>query len=203
MSEHFIKTAAIILAAGKASRFGKPKQLLKLHNQTLIERSIRHAQEAGCEPIILVTGAYHEEISQLNLPSSATLSYHAKWQEGMGSSIAYGVSQINKNHYDWEAMYIMLADQPAVTANTLLRLKSSFDPPEITIALCQNAENQGPPALFCRSHLPALSLLQNDEGAKSVVKANTDQLAMVQAPETAWDIDTQSTWDLFNKNQPH
>jgi len=35
-----MRIAAIILAAGQASRFGSPKQLLKLNQQTLVERSI-------------------------------------------------------------------------------------------------------------------------------------------------------------------
>ena len=205
MPDHFIKetkTAAIILAAGQASRFGSPKQLLKIDNQTFVERCITHAHAAGCDPIIVVTGAYHEEITQLGLSTSALLTYHANWQHGMGRSIAHGATKLNESKIHWDAVYILLADQPSITPSTLLHLKDSLSPPGITITLCKNANSQGPPALFSKSHLSALCQLKHDEGAKSIVTSHPDQLAIVEAPETAWDIDTPSNWESFCKNQP-
>ena len=49
--------SAILLAAGGSTRLGHPKQLLRLAGESLVHRSARAAVEAGCSPIIVVTGA--------------------------------------------------------------------------------------------------------------------------------------------------
>jgi CTP:molybdopterin cytidylyltransferase MocA len=43
-----MRIGAVILAAGKASRFASPKQLLEIDGETLIDRACRTALEAGC-----------------------------------------------------------------------------------------------------------------------------------------------------------
>ena len=52
---------AIIMAAGTASRFAplsyeKPKALISVRGEVLIERQIRQIKEAGIEEIAIVTG---------------------------------------------------------------------------------------------------------------------------------------------------
>ena len=54
--------AAIVLAAGASSRLGQPKQLLVHGGETLIERAIRLANEAGVTPVLAVLGAHYERI---------------------------------------------------------------------------------------------------------------------------------------------
>ena len=52
---------AIIMAAGTASRFAplsyeKPKALIEVRGEVLIERQIRQLREAGIKEIVVVTG---------------------------------------------------------------------------------------------------------------------------------------------------
>lgn len=61
---------AIILAAGTASRFAplsyeKPKALIEVKGEVLIERQIRQLQEAGIPEIILVVGYKKEQFYYL------------------------------------------------------------------------------------------------------------------------------------------
>ena len=44
-------TAAVVLAAGASTRLGEPKQLVMLGGETLLERAVRTAREAGCSPV--------------------------------------------------------------------------------------------------------------------------------------------------------
>jgi CTP:molybdopterin cytidylyltransferase MocA len=44
--------AAIVLAAGASRRLGQPKQLLMHGGETLLERAIRLASEAGAAPVL-------------------------------------------------------------------------------------------------------------------------------------------------------
>lgn len=47
---------AVILAAGERSKFQKPVGLLKLDNETIIERIIRLLRECGIKKIVIITG---------------------------------------------------------------------------------------------------------------------------------------------------
>ena len=49
-----MNSGALILAAGGSSRLGHPKQLACLGEETLLDRTIRIATEAGCHPVVVV-----------------------------------------------------------------------------------------------------------------------------------------------------
>src|SRR5213078_4433048 len=62
---------AVVLAAGGSSRFGRPKQLLTFHGETLVRRAVRAAAEAGCNPVIVVAGDLADSIrSELDIRDS-------------------------------------------------------------------------------------------------------------------------------------
>ncbi len=58
---------AIILAAGRATRFGNEvKPLLKLNDETIIGRLVRQLKSAGVQPIYVVTGFQSEKFLDLS-----------------------------------------------------------------------------------------------------------------------------------------
>ena len=69
---------AIIMAAGTSSRFAplsyeKPKGLLKVKGEILIERQIKQLQEAGIEDITVVTGYKAEQFQYLRAKYGVSL----------------------------------------------------------------------------------------------------------------------------------
>ena len=61
-----LKTAAIILAAGKNQRLGFPKQL-ELDGVSLVKKVALSLNDAGIERIGVVTGAWREQIEKRSL----------------------------------------------------------------------------------------------------------------------------------------
>ncbi|MBW3635882.1 MAG: NTP transferase domain-containing protein, partial [Armatimonadetes bacterium] len=51
------RVGAIILAAGSSSRMGSAKQILQFQGESLLRRAALAALRAGCDPVIVVTGA--------------------------------------------------------------------------------------------------------------------------------------------------
>lgn len=188
-----MRTGAVILAAGKASRFGAPKQLLEFQGETLIDRACRTALEAGCDPVLRVLGAHADAIQSLPCPAGVSTLVHDGWEEGMGSSLAAGVSGLLELQPDLDALLVLLADQPLVTAGLLENLGESLA--QASIVWCEHGEAKGPPALFTREHFPELVSLQGDRGAKAVIARH--EAVTVPFPDAAWDIDSPEAWERF------
>ena len=80
---HEIKSA-IILAAGRGKRLknltdNRPKSLLKVRGQVLIERLIEQLQAKGIDDICIVIGYKHSMFDYLNKKYGVTLVYNKKW----------------------------------------------------------------------------------------------------------------------------
>jgi molybdenum cofactor cytidylyltransferase len=54
--------AGVILAAGRAARYGQPKQLLTWRGDALVRQVARKALQAGLHPVVVVTGAMREAV---------------------------------------------------------------------------------------------------------------------------------------------
>ncbi len=80
---------AIVLAAGASSRFGSPKQLLRLDGELLLHRVIGCASEVASSAVTVVLGAHAAEIA-VALPP-VTLQVNREWREGIASSIRIAV----------------------------------------------------------------------------------------------------------------
>ncbi|MEY3894935.1 MAG: hypothetical protein RLZZ214_454 [Verrucomicrobiota bacterium] len=183
-----MRIGAIVLAAGKASRFGSPKQLLEINSESLIDRACRTALEAGCSPVLRLLGAHAETILERPCPAGVETFVHASWEEGMGSSLAAGVSRLLELCPELDAVFVLLADQPMVTSPLLKTMKSKLQ--TASVVWCH-----GPPALFARKHFEELQALQGDRGAKAV--ATNHQAAFVPFSDASWDIHSPDACESF------
>ncbi len=188
-----MKTGAVILAAGKASRFGSPKQLLEISGETLIDRACRIALEAGCDPVLRVLGAHSDKILEPPCPARVETLVHGSWEEGMGSSLAAGVSRLLELRPELDALFVLLADQPMSTAGLLVDMRRTLG--TASIVWCEHGDAKGPPALFGREHFAELQSLQGDRGAKTVIARH--EAATIAFPDAAWDIDSPEAWERF------
>lgn len=170
-------TAAVILAAGASTRLGRPKQLIEIGGETLLDRAARVADEAGCWPVVVVLGAEARTVlSRCSLRSVAVL-VNPWWQEGMASSLRLGVAAIAS----WDGVVLMTCDQPAVTAEHLQALTASCE-----ITSSAYGGRRGVPAYLPKSSFPALMKLKADAGARELLK----DAPAIDLPGGEIDIDT-------------
>jgi CTP:molybdopterin cytidylyltransferase MocA len=55
---------AVVLAAGRSSRMGRPKATLPLHGETFLTHIIRTFRDAGVDDVVVVLGHDAEAIAQ-------------------------------------------------------------------------------------------------------------------------------------------
>ncbi len=195
------KIAAIILGAGAASRFGSPKQLLRIDGEILLDRISRQAAACGCSPVIRVLGAHAQEIQNQSSVDDCVTVINPLWQSGMGTSIAAGISEIQRSHPDCDAAFILLVDQPMVDAAMLKSMIAAAEQSGSSIVLADNGTSTGPPALFKREHFPALAELTGDRGAKSIASKYAAEISLVAMPAAAWDIDSPAVWEALQRQE--
>lgn len=191
-----VSVAAIVLAAGGSTRLGKPKQLEQLGGETLLERTVRIAHEAGCSPVVVVLGAHYMEIMMSCSLGDVVTVINDDWPEGMSSSIRLGVHAVRNTADKAEGIVVMTCDQPAVTAQHLRSLMAGYE-----IRSSRYAERNGVPAFFPREYFDALTSLRGDSGGRELLK-NSDSVDLAGGE---LDVDTvddlEEARSLFEKHQ--
>lgn len=185
------KIGIIILAAGASTRLGRPKQLLKFKNKTLIEKVCETALETGFQSVV-VLGANSEKIKPAieNLPIN--FCENSEWQTGMSSSIQAGLQNLLETNPELSAAIILLCDQPFITKKTIFRLVAKQKETGKAIVTSKYGETIGVPALFRREIFEELFALRGDIGARFLIqKFKAKNLAKIPAPEAEFDIDTE------------
>ncbi len=157
--------AAIVLAAGASRRLGRPKQLVRLGGETLLERAVRVAVEAGCRPVIVVLGASYTAILAESMLAPAQIVENFSWEEGMASSIRVGLEALPS---ETKAAILLTCDQPAVTAKHLRALAAEAPGEPVASAY---AGRHGVPAYFPVSDFKELLQLRGDQGARRLLAA--------------------------------
>ncbi len=187
------KISAIILAAGASTRMeGGIKQLLPWENTTLLEHAISQAKSVF-EEVYVVLGANADTITQ-NLILDAGLIQNPDWKSGLGSSIAAGVQHVINTDKKPTGILLMLADQPLIDPSFLNELKNSFISGDSNIVATSYNDKLGVPAIFRKSLFRELAELNQDFGARDIIKKHKEQSRSVDPHGKAVDIDTKEKY---------
>ncbi|QPG04413.1 nucleotidyltransferase family protein [Salinimonas marina] len=191
-----------ILAAGRSQRFGSNKMLLPLTDgQTLLGHCIDQCAPLSPSPVMVISGAYHNALSQHDFARPIQLIHNANWEQGMATSIHEAVAYTQTLPKEVTHLLITLGDLPLVTTSSLNSLwEVAKTQPETIIASFWEGKATAP-AIFPRCFWPLLTQLSGDKGAGILL-----QDAMAQSPpacipvphaEARVDIDTPQTYREF------
>jgi len=155
--------AAVILAAGGASRFGVAKQLLIWHGEPLVRRAARISLEAGLSPVVVVSGEYTADTRHALSNLDVQLVENPEWSLGQSTSIKAGLAVLPE---ETGAVIFLLADQPIVPASLLQTLReihsSSLSPIVAPLVDGQRAN----PVLFDQDTFTDLASIRGDVGGR-------------------------------------
>lgn len=191
--------AVIILAGGRSSRLGRPKQLLTYKGKTLLQHAIDEARLAEPSVIIVVTGSNSDLIVNQLQDDHLTHTYNPDWESGIASSINCGITKLLEIKPDAGALLLMVCDQPYVTGSLLRKLISTSIQANKPIVGCSYDNTLGIPALFKGSYFEELAALSGDSGAKKLLYLYQEQAVFVPFPKGGIDIDTSDDYKNLDK----
>ena len=174
----------LVLAAGESQRLGKPKQLLRIENETLLHRICREAQ-AVSPHVTVVVGAQAGQVTQAIDDLPVMRINNPDWREGIASSLRAGMLSLPATA---DAVMVLLCDQATIHAGHLQKLADTWQRhPEAIVASAYN-DIRGVPVIFPRGEFASLVSLSGDKGAQELLLQ--DHVLNVELPAAACDIDT-------------
>ncbi len=185
--------AIVLLAAGIASRMGRPKQLLDFHGVPLIRHAASEAVASQCAPVVVVCGAQREPIAEALAGLPVELAHNARWEEGMGTSIQCGLRQLERSGVD--GVILSLADQPLLDRDTYRGLLALHQQTRMPIVASHYSGTVGVPVLFTREYFPHLMALPPAQGCKGVIQSNRAHVAPFDCPDALADIDSPEDYE--------
>jgi molybdenum cofactor cytidylyltransferase len=183
--------AAIILAAGGSSRFGRPKQLEHVSGRSLVQNAVSAAIEARCYPVVLVIGNEGDRVAAEVAGNDVAIAKNPNWHDGIASSIRIGGQFLREKAPETAGAVLMVCDQPYVTSKILCELIYQWRATGKPIVASTYSKTLGVPALFGRSCFDELLRLDGDSGAKPIIFKDKARVEEVLFPEGAHDIDTE------------
>src|SRR6218665_22175 len=191
--------AVLLLAAGASKRLGTPKQQLIYNGDTLLRNSVHAALDLHAGATVVVVNDQSNDVTKQLDGMPVEIIFNEKAEEGMASSIRAGINFINEKYQNVTNVLIMLCDQPFVDAVLLKQLVNTQQRTNAPVVASYYDDRKGVPALFHQTFFAELQSLEGDTGAKHLIEKAGDQVAIVNFPAGAIDIDTKEAFQQITE----
>jgi molybdenum cofactor cytidylyltransferase len=185
--------AAIVLAAGRARRFGAQKLLAPFGGGTVLRSVVERLRASNVTRIVVVTGDRADELRAALAGLDVEWAANPNPARGMSSSIVAGLGAVRGAS---EAALIALGDQPTIDTSVVDRmidLWQSGNRP-VVAPRCK----RGNPVLFDRALFEELQQLEGDRGARDFLEAHAAHVGVVDVDALPpLDVDTPGDYDTL------
>ncbi len=186
------KFGTVILAAGFSSRMGTFKPLMKLEDETIVERLIRISENAGLQDIVVVTGHNHQQMVRVLNKTSAVEVFNGRFEEGMFTSMQAGIAALPE---DLDGFFIMPVDCPLVTEDILKQLMESFEPEMFSVPVYRG--KKGHPLLIPSKFRQKIMEHDGHNGLKAVTDHDFNLMQRIETgfEGVVMDMDTPEAYE--------
>jgi molybdenum cofactor cytidylyltransferase len=187
----------LVLAAGKGSRFGGPKQLAELNGRPLLEHAVRAMTASPVDRVVVVLGAGAEDvIAQVDLYGAEPIVCE-RWEEGQSASLAFGLSEL----FECDAVVVTLGDLPRLSTNAIRRVIEAREP-GVEAVRATYAGEPGHPVLLERDLYERLRDVSGDHGARNLLLSVNSREVPCDDLGGGEDIDTPAQLDTLRAGGP-
>ena len=177
-----MRITGVLLAAGRAQRFGGDKLLARFADGpnagaavgVVAYRNLR----AALDDVIVAVRPADETLRRTFEALDARVVVAQRADEGLGASIAAAVQASGAV----DGYVIALADMPFIQPSTISRVAEALAG-GASIVAPRYADRRGHPVGFSSAHRDALAALTGDEGARSVVESRRHALTLIDVDD--------------------
>jgi CTP:molybdopterin cytidylyltransferase MocA len=211
-----VPVTAIVLAAGRAERFGGPKQAEPIDGVPMVARAVRAARDGGADRVLVVCGGPYEAAVRAALGEgggrgdSVAATLVRVDGGGLGDSVAATPVRVDGGGLGdslaarvraapaGDDVLVLRADQPRVGPEAVRRVLAARPaagaPRSLAAVRASYGGRPGHPALLLARLRPRLLTLAGDRGAAAVLAA--EEVALVPCDDVAADVDVDTREDL-------
>lgn len=185
------RVAAVVLAAGRSSRFsGGNKLLADVDGEPLVRRTVAAALASRAADVVVVTGHQAADVEAALAGLPVRLVANPDFADGQSTSVKAGIAAVPE---DCEAAVVLLGDMPGVDATVIDQVIGAYAPAAGSLVVVPVHDGRrGNPVLWSRRYFPELLALEGDEGARAVLRRAREATVTVEAgPGVLVDVDTQ------------
>jgi molybdenum cofactor cytidylyltransferase len=179
---------------------GRPKQLLEIEGENLLNRVIRMAKDSDYDTVSVVLGAHMELILPEIDTTGVEIFLNPDWESGMSSTLACGLKHTLRAFPELESVLILLVDQPFISVDLINHFLEIYQKDRPPLIAAHYSDTFGVPALFDKKLFPKLLDQKGQAGARKLIQAYKNKLVSIDFPEGEKDLDTPEDWEQFNVN---
>ncbi|CAM8655402.1 COG2068 Uncharacterized MobA-related protein [Comamonadaceae bacterium] len=190
-----LRIGAVLLAAGQGTRMGGvAKSLIRLQGVPLINRHLIALSGAGVDEVVVVTGHVRDAVEAQVQTFPVTLAHNADFASGQQSSVRLGLSALSGN---FDAVIILLADQPLIGATDLTELIAAFKKkPYGNIVMPMVGGQRGNPVVIDAEARAQVLASETNLGCRNLMDRNPDMVFAHQTENTRYITDLDTLEDL-------
>jgi molybdenum cofactor cytidylyltransferase len=186
--------AGVVLAAGRSSRLGQPKQLLPHRGRPLLEWALAAMSASRVERVYVVLGHDAERVRREVDLHGARIVVNERYAEGLSTSLHAGLAALGP---EVEAAVVAVGDQPLLGPEAVDALLAAHAATGAAIVAADYGDHRGTPLLLHRSVWPLARQITGDQGARALLRAYPGTVATVPvAPASGLDVDT---WEDYER----
>ena len=176
-----VKTGLIMLAAGNSRRFGSNKLLHEIEGKPMylhvLEQLLKVQKQTENCKLSVVT--QYMEVKETAEKSGAEVYLNPDPERGIASSLVIGLEASRET----DCCLFAVADQPWLTAETILKLLEVYRGSGKGMAAVKRKEMIGNPCVFSRKYYPELLHLTGDKGGKKILKKHLEDVTFLEITE--------------------
>jgi molybdenum cofactor cytidylyltransferase len=181
--------AAVVLAAGRASRMGSNKLVAELDGEPIVRRTVRAVLGSHARPVVVVTGHEADAVRGALAGLDVRFVHNPDFANGMSTSLRAGLAAAGAV----DAALVCLGDMPRLKAahfDAVIEAFRTGEPDEIVIPTADR--KRGNPVLWPRCYFAEIAALTGDVGGRALIDRHADRLRLVAIDDPAIlvDVDT-------------
>ena len=181
-----MNAVAVVLAAGRSTRFGSDKLSALLDGQPLLHHAIRIARAAPVDRVIVVARPGLDTGEWPGTPAVETVRLESG---ALSETLKTGVAAAGEA----EAAFVFLGDMPRIPAEVAPMLAAAIG--DGYAAMPCHEGKPGHPVLLSAAAFAAIAALTGDEGAGRLLRRR-DDVVMVEVSSPAIHFDVDRPGDL-------